>query len=117
MKENNNVETILVKLNLSKKEKKEVMAFKQGQNVFVACRLSMFRIFHVGMIENIHSMSNDGYISISMKKHFAKYFKDNIDYLDFKREYLKQKDQIVFEIKLKNSFNVEETKKLISYFE
>lgn len=111
-----NAQNLLIKLNVNKKEKKEIMSIEEKVNYLVV-PIGFMRVFNVGFILSLQSIDKNNMIKCVIENKFFDILKDKIDYIDFKKEYLKQQGKVLFKIKLKENLSKEEENKIKSFFD
>lgn len=112
MKETN----VLIKMNINKNEKKEILNIKDNINYLVV-KVGLFNLFNVGYIKDLKLLDKKNNIECIIDDKFVSILKDKIDYINFKKEYQKQQGKVVFEIKLKKMLDKNEEKEFKSHFE
>lgn len=105
---------MLIKLNINKKELKELKQ-KQGKKAIVVLKTGLFYRFEIGKIDDFQ-IENEKECRVKLNERFEKLIKDKgIDYLNYLSVY-EDRGNFVFEVKTKEALTKKEIKEIHDYF-
>lgn len=105
---------MLIKLNINKKELKELKQ-KQGRKAIVVLKTGVFYRFEIGKIDDFQ-VENKKECRVKLNERFEKLIQDKgIDYLNYLSIY-EDRGSFVFEVKTKEALTKKEIKEIHEYF-